>query len=231
MFLFLLDQFVTAVETIVTAAERAVTESTDAYGVAAVALAVTGATVESAYQAMPEMNPRTVRRVLAGAGDAVRMCMSSSVQKEQELKDTIENADLESIRAMAEKAKVAPGVAESAVTRYGNNPERVRRVLADLGTLVAENYRVWSPTGLFTRLMRSGQEVKLPERVVQARRQVEQQKAERERVERVPEVGALVKLYGEVCRIVGLTRQFAEVETRDGLVNVARDALRFVAPG
>lgn len=229
MYLFLIDQFATALESVITAAEEAIRESTDAYGVAAVACALTGVSLESPYQSMPGVHPRTVRRVLAGAGESVRMCMSSiSFQKEQVHKDSNESAVLDGIREIAEGCKVAPGIAEVAVTRYGNSPERVMRVLDGITALLAEGCKVFNPTGLFTRLMRSGQEVKLPTRVVQARQEARKAK-EVEAAKIVPEVGMLVKLYGEVCRIVGLTRQFAEIETKDGMVNVARDNLRFVA--
>jgi len=230
MFLPVLDHFVNALSQLVTETEAAVAASGDAYSLAAVALAVSGGTVEGAYQQVPNLRPRTVRYILASP-NAGRM-YSSSVSELQEHKGASDEVELGRLRDLAETVKVAPGVAESAVTRYGNALDRVERVLEDLATLQRESCRVTNPTGLFVRLMRSGRDVLLPARVERDRAEVAAMKAENA-ARPVPEVGMFVKLYGEVCRIVGLPgRQFAEVETRDGLVNVARDALRFVAvPG
>jgi len=225
MFLLpVLDYFTNALVALVTEAETVAAASTDAYSLAAVACAMTGVRAETAYQQLPEMHPRTVRRVVSGA---VRMCMSSVLEKEPVHKDSTENADLDSIRDMAEKARVAPGVAESAVTRYGNSPERVCKVLADLGTLLEAHCKVWNPTGLFTRLMRSGKDVVLPERIAQARKTAETEKAEK--VARpIPAPGMLVRLYGEVCHILEVSRQFALVQTSIDDIRVPLDQLRFV---
>lgn len=224
------DHFVNALVALVNEAEKAVSEATDAYALASVSLAVTGVSEVQVYQAVPEMHPRTVRRVLAGRKDTVRMCMSSFSGEEQVHKDSISETVLDGIRSEAEKAGVAPGVAESAVTRYGNTPERVQRVLEGIQTLLEASCKVYNPSGLFTRLMRSGGEVKLPERVTQARKQVEEKRTE-EAAKPVPAVGMLIKFCGEVCRIVELMRQFVVVENDEGvMMNVSRDNLRFVTP-
>jgi hypothetical protein len=154
------------------------------------------------------------------------MCLSS-VSELQEHKDTSSETVLGQVREVAEKAKVAPGLAESAVTRYGNTPERVLTVLEGIQTLLEASCKVYNPSGLFTRLMRSGKDVLLPERVVQARKAVEVEKAEKA-AKPVPVLGMLVRYCGEVGKIVGLTRQFAEVEMEYGLVNVSRDSLRLI---
>lgn len=225
MYSQLLSHFTDALTALVAQVEEAVTSSTDAYSLAAVACAVAGGTVETAYQTMPNLRPRTVRYILASP-NAGRMCLSSSCEL-QEHKGASGEVELAGLRDLAETVKVAPGVAESAVTRYGNALDRVTRVLADLQTLQRENCRVTNPTGLFVRLMRSGRDVLLPERVVQARKAVEEKKTE-EASKPVPMPGMLVKFCGEVGRIVGLTRQFAEVEMEYGLVNVSRDNLRLL---
>jgi len=229
MFTVLFAHFVNALEQIVTEVEKQVQASTDAYALAGVALAVTGTSEAQAYQALPEMHPRTVRRVLAGRKDAVRMCMSDSVNTAPVHKDTTEEGVLVEIRTLADKARVAPGVAESAVTRYGNSPQRVRRVLEDLVTLREAHCKVWNPSGLFTRLMRSGKDVVLPDRVVQARERIEAERLEKA-AKPVPVPGMLVKLYGEVCKIVEVTRQFALVQTTIDDIRVPVDQLRFVTP-
>lgn len=223
----LLGYFLDALTALVHEAEEAVTSSTDAYSLAAVSLAVTGVSEAQVYQAVPQMHPRTVRRVLAGRKDTVHMCMSSSLEGELVHKDTSSEAVLAGIRDLAEKARVAPGVAESAVTRYGNSPERVRRVLEDLVTLRESHCKVWNPSGLFTRLMRSGKDVVLPERVLQARKQAQEVKAEKE-ARPTPQPGMMVKLYGEVCRILEVTRQFALVQTSIDDIRVPVDQLRFM---
>lgn len=227
MFTVLFAHFVNALEQIVTEVEKQVQASTDAYALAGVALAVTGVSEAQAYQAVPEMHPRTVRRVLKGTKDGVRMYMSSSVEKELVHKDSTESAVLVEIQQLAERAKVRPAIAMSAVTRYLNSPERVRKVLTDLHTLEEAHCKVWNPTGLFTRLMRSGKDVVLPDRVVQARQAVEDRK-QQEAAKPVPMPGMLVKLYGEACRILEVTRQFALVRTSIDDIRVPVDQLRFI---
>jgi hypothetical protein len=202
-----------------------VTNSSDAYSLAAVALAVSGGTVEGAYQQLPNLRPRTVRYILASPNAG--LMYTSSVSELQEHKGASGEVELGKLRDLAETVKVAPGVAESAVTRYGNALDRVTRVLADLQTLQRENCRVTNPTGLFVRLMRSGRDVLLPERVVQARKAVEE-KHQEEAAKPVPVLGALVRYCGEVGRIVELMRQFVVVEMEYGLVNVSRDGLRLI---
>lgn len=228
-FQYLFDSFVTAVENIVSEAEQAVVQAADAYALAGVALAVTGVSEAQVYQAVPQMNPRTVRRVLAGRNGAVLMCMSSlSSEIEQVHTDSNGNAVLAEVQQAAEGAKVRPQIAIAAVTRYLNSPERVCRVLGDIHSMLNAGCRVWNPTGLFTRLMRSGEEVRLPERVQQQRQQQTAQKQDQE-AKPVPQVGMFVKWCGEVCRIIGLTAQFAEVENEDGCVmNVSRTGLRLM---
>lgn len=227
MFTVLFSHFLKSLESIVSEAEKAVSESTDAYALAAVSLAVTGVSEAQVYQQLPEMHPRTLRRVLAGRKDAVHMCMSSVDLREPVHRDSTSEGVLDGIRTLAEKARVAPGVAESAVTRYGNTPERVRKVLTDLVTLKEAHCLVWNPSGLFTRLMRSGKDVVLPERVLQAREKAAAEKVEKDS-KPVPQPGMMVKLYGEVCRILEVTRQFALVQTSIDDIRVPVDQLRFV---
>lgn len=227
MFQFLLNHFVEQLETIVSNTEKAVSDSRTAYQLAGVSLALTGATNATAYQVVPNLNARTVRRVLADVSDTVRTCMLNiSSNKEPIHLDSNEIAVLADIQREAERAKVRPQVAMSAVTRYLNAPERVSRVLQDIHALQEAQARVWNPTGLFTRLMRTGQDVKLPERITQSREQAAQVKAE-QAAKPVPQVGMLVKLYGEVCNIIEITRQFALVRTSIDDIKVPLDSLRF----
>jgi len=219
------DHFVNALVALVNEVEEAVTTSTDTYSLAAVACAVAGVETDRAYQQLPNLRPRTVRYILASP-NAGRM-YSSSVSELQEHKGASGEVELGRLRDLAETVKVAPGVAESAVTRYRNPLDRVERVLEDLATLQRESCRVFNPTGLFVRLMRTGKDVLLPERVTQARKAVEEKRVE-EAAKPVPAVGMLAKFCGEVGRIVGLTRQFVEVEMEYGLVNVSRDSVRLI---
>lgn len=224
MFTVLFDFFLNSLTAAVAEAEKHVSTAPDAYALAAVACAMTGVKAETAYQQMPEMHPRTVRRVVSGA---VRMCMSDVVEEEGVHKDTTDSAVLVEVQQLAEKAKVRPMVAMSAVTRYLNAPARVCKVLQDIQALQDAQCKVWNPTGLFTRLMRSGQDVKLPDRVTAKRAealQVETEKAAKP----VPVPGMLVKLYGEVCSIIEVTRQFALVRTTLDDIRVPVDSLRFV---
>lgn len=228
MFQLLFAHFVTELENAVTAAQNAVSNSCDAYALAGVALVVTGVVEAQVYQAVPQMNPRTVRRVLAGRTDSVRMCMCSEVQTEQVHKDSTEKADWDSIPELAGQAKVRLEIATAAVSKYQNAPSRVARVLRDIHSLREAGCRVWNPTGLFTRLMRSGEDVRLPERVVQARAAVADRQAQAA-AKPQPQIGMLTRFCGEVCRIIGLTTQFAEVENNEGhVMNVSRDSLRLI---
>lgn len=224
MFSVLFSHFLGALADAISEAEKNISEATDAYTLASVACAMTGVRVETAYQQLPEMHARTVRRVLAGA---VRMCMVDVISKEGIHQDTTESSVLVEIQHLASEAKVRPVIAMSAVTRYLNSPERVKRVLIDISVLQQAHCKVWNPTGLFTRLMRSGQDVKMPDRVKQQREENVQAAAAR-KAQPVPAVGGLVRLYGEVCRIVEVTRQFALVRTQIDDIRVPIDALRFV---
>lgn len=207
-------------------AEVAVSSATDAYALAGVAMALTGVKTATVYAQAPNVHPRTLRRCLAGAGDSVLMCMSFEVEKKQEHKDSNEIAVLADIPQLAEKAKVKPSVAMAAITRFLNSPERVSTVLKDIHTLQTESCRIWNPTGLFTRLMRSGENVKLPSRVIAKREQA--QVAQVAAAVPAPAVGMLAKAFGQVCEIVALTRQFATVMTSDGECNISRDSLRLI---
>lgn len=227
MFIVLFDHFLNTLAAAVLEAEQTITEATDAYQLAGVSLALTGVSEAQVYQAVPHMNARTVRRVLAGAGDTVRMCMSSVLKEEQEHKDSIESGVLVEVQQIAEKARVRPAIALAAVTRYLNAPERVRAVLQDIQALQDAQCKVWNPTGLFTRLMRSGENVRLPDRVTAKREEAAQVKAEKA-AKPVPVPGMLVKLYGEVCSILEVTRQFALVRTTLDDIRVPVDQLRFM---
>lgn len=226
MYELLFNYFLDTLSNALNDAQEAIATAPDAYALAGVSLAMTGVTEASVYQAMPVMNARTVRRVLAGRKDSVRMCMSSRSGTEGVHMDSIENGVLVEIQQQAEKVKVRGSVAMSAVTRYLNSPERVRKVLQDIQALQEAHCKVWNPTGLFTRLMRSGEDVRLPDRVIQAREKQQVEKMERES-KPVPKPGVLVKLYGEVCEILSVTRQFALVRTSIDDIQVSLDSLRF----
>lgn len=224
MFTVLFDYFLNALSQAISEAEKNIGEAPDAYSLASIACALTGVKSQTAYQQLPQMHPRTVRRVVAGA---VHMCMSDVFEEEGVHQDTTESAVLVEIQQLADKAKVRPAVAISAVTRYLNSPERVKRVLADISVLQQAHCKVWNPTGLFTRLMRSGEDVRMPDRVNQ-QREKNNQAAAAKKAQPIPAVGGLVKLYGEICRIIEVTRQFAVVRTQIDDIRVPIDALRFV---
>ncbi|WP_235514292.1 hypothetical protein [Deinococcus sp. Leaf326] len=100
-----------------------------------------------------------------------------------------------SLTALAGEAKVDAQQALSAVLRYGNPMARVMGVLEDIRALVLHDCRVFNPTGLFVRLMRSGEDVRLPARV-RAQRE-ERQEGTREDPLPLPTIGEWVKYQGD----------------------------------
>ena len=142
-------------------------------GAAAEAQAGAGVDRDTAYQAMPQMNQRTVRRITAeltesdgqdskreSLRDAVRRYTSFlSLNKQHTHADRTAPplpAELWPVKEAAEQARVSPAKALEAVARYGNPVEVVLRRLRDLRAL-GEHVSVRNPTGLFVHLMRHGQ--------------------------------------------------------------------------
>lgn len=136
-----------------------------AYDVARYALAQMGVhTADQAYAALPEMLPRTVRRIFERGDDLM--------DSEKDLKNTPVQVDvchLGTITAKAKEAGVSLRAAISAVMRFGNPVDRVERVLDDLRALKKSPHPARNPSGLFVTAMRTGEDVKLPD-VVQDKR-------------------------------------------------------------
>lgn len=147
-----------------------------AYDLARALLALMGVRdAEHAYAAIPDMPPRTVRRIFecgAVLGDAVLMGYGVRDLKEEGAvdvsaqsdaithKDSISKEVVEELTSKAKRANVNPRSAVSAVLRYGNPLERVTKVLDDIVLLAS---RAKNPSGLFVFCMRHGTDVKLPE--------------------------------------------------------------------
>lgn len=134
-------------------------QNVTAYDLALIPLQLAGLeTFERSVQHLGSC-PKTVRRIFS---QGVRMCMDSLVPEEQPHLDTLEVNEL---TTLAGEAKVDAKQALSALLRYGNLFSRVKQVLLDIRALVVHECRVTNPTGLFVRLMRSGENVQLPSRV------------------------------------------------------------------
>lgn len=134
----------------------------NAYDVARFALAKIGIhTVDQAYAALPEMPVRTVRRIFEKG--AVLMDDGETMSKDS---DVPPSAHLDTITAKAKEAGVSLRAAISAVLRFGNPVERVERVLDDLRILKGSRAPARNPSGLFVTAMRTGENVKLPEHVL-----------------------------------------------------------------
>ncbi|AFD27417.1 hypothetical protein [Deinococcus gobiensis] len=167
------------------------THRVSAYDLARGLLDILGlASFETAVQALPTSCPKTLRRIFS---QGVPMCRSDLPKEAQEHRDTLE-MDV-NLTALAGQAKVDATQALSAVLRYGNPIARVMGVLEDIRALVRHDCRVFNPTGLFVRLMRSGEDVRLPARV-RARREVQQERDPQEPLP-LPCLGEWVKYQGD----------------------------------
>lgn len=145
-----------------------------AYDLARTLLAQQGIySADQAYAAVPDMPPRTVRRifecgaVLKDNGLLIRDTQAGAfevvVESPLSLKDTISPDDITTITEKAKAAGVKPWSAVTAVMKFGNPLERVIKVLEDIVTLAKEVKPARSPSGLFIHAMRHGSDIKLPE--------------------------------------------------------------------
>lgn len=151
-------------------------------------------TFEDAVQALPLFCAKTLRRIFSQG----RLLVDSPVDREAPTPLPLQEIDVE-LTALAAEAKVDLKQVISSVLRYGNPFARVKGVLEDLRALVVNECRVTNPTGLFVRLMRSGQDVRLPASV-QAKREVKA-KHEAPPLKPLPEMGEWVKYQGDWLRV------------------------------
>lgn len=150
-------------------------------------------TFERAVQASPNSCAKTLRRVFSQGKSLVELPATPEV-----IPVSIQEIDVE-LTALAAGARVDAKQVLSAVLRYQNPVARVKGVLEDLQTLVVNQCRVTNPTGLFVRLMRSREDVRLPASV-QAKREV-RAKHEAPPLKPLPEVGEWVKYQGDWLRV------------------------------
>ncbi|TSA79958.1 hypothetical protein FNU79_17105 [Deinococcus detaillensis] len=222
-------------ETRFTDAREQLKVCTDAYGVAQVLLNLLGIDRCEAYQALPAMNPRTLRRVTEAlpavtVPDGVHMYLSAvQKQKEQVHADTIEIAvpdseqaapelllpeELQPVVAAAVAARVSPVTALKAVVKYRNSVELVTQRLRDMKRL-AQHTIINNPGGFFTHLMRQNKDVELPG-VELANEPILRAAKEQKPPVKPLEVGDLVKLYNALCRVVRVGKARSDIEHPDG---------------
>ena len=150
-------------------------------------------TFEQAVQGSPQSCAKTLRRNFSQGKSLIELPTSSGGALAP-----LQEIDVE-LTALAAEAEVDPKQVISSVLRYGNPFARVKGVLEDLRALVVNECRVTNPTGLFVRLMRSGEDVRLPASV-QAKREVKA-KHEAPPLKPLPEVGEWVKYQGDWLRV------------------------------
>ena len=165
------------------------------YDISRHALHVAGITTfEAAVQVFPHSCAKTIRRIFSKGRLPTNASGDAAIPEPAPLQEI----DVE-LTALAAEAKVDPKQVISSVMRYGNPLARVKGVLEDLRALVVNECRVTNPTGLFVRLMRSGEDVRLPASV-QAKREVKA-KHEAPPLKPLPEVGEWVKYQGDWLRV------------------------------
>jgi len=208
---------------------------TTAYDIAQVVFELLGIDRCEAYQALPAMNGRTLRRVIAALPvvaipDGVHMYLTVvKKQKEQLHADTknltlpdIERAaaetflpaELQPIIAAAVAAQVSPTTALKAVVKYRNPIELVTQRLRDMKRL-AQHRIITNPGGFFTHLMRQNKDVELPG-VELAKAPVPGAPRETKAPVKPLEVGDIVKLFGALCRVVRVGKSRSDIEHPDG---------------
>jgi len=145
------------------------------YEIAAQNLLAAGITdVDRAYAFYFNLPPRTVRRIFERCQCLMGNVLTSGSKEKTYPLGTTEMTDL---TAAAKEAGIPAKVALSAVLRFGNPVERVREVLRDIRALIVYQCAPRNAPGLFVSLMRSGEGVVLPERVVLARQVVKPESA------------------------------------------------------
>lgn len=208
---------------------------TDAYSVAQLLLNLLGIDRCEAYQAMPAMNSRTLRRVTEAlpavtVPDGVHMYLSAvQKQKEQVHADTTKIAlpdseqaapesllpeELQPVVATAVAARVSPVTALKAVVQYRNSIALVTQRLRDMKRL-AQHTIISNPGGFFTHLMRQNKEVLLPG-IELAQDPVLHAPKEQKLPVKPLEVGDVVKLYNALCRVIRVGAARSDIEHPDG---------------
>lgn len=127
--------------------------------------------VEQAYQALPDMRPRTVRYIW----DAFQK--DSEIQHQERLpSESLPLAIIQNLTDKAKEAGVSLRAVLTSVMRFGNPPERAEKVLEDIVTLGKVHKPAYRPTGLYITCIRSGEDVKLPDKVLEKREVSETEK-------------------------------------------------------
>lgn len=149
-------------------------------------------TLDQAVQAMPDMLPRTLKRAFQRS-----VQMGMSFDPKETTHTHVDTTDLASVTLKAQAVKVSPKMAMLSLLRYGNSVERVSGVLDDIQALIRAGCRIWNPTGFFVRTMRSGRDVILPDAVVVAREDQQEQRPEPVRIQ----VGSWALVDGDWLRV------------------------------
>ena len=208
---------------------------TTAYDIAQVMFDLLGIDRCEAYQALPAMNGRTLRRVISAlpvvaVPDAVHMYLRAvQEQKKQLHTDSNKNVlpdvervaaetflpqDLQPVVAAAVAAQVSPTTALKAVVKYRNPIELVTQRLRDMKRL-AQHTIISNPGGFFTHLMRQNKDVELPG-VELAKETVLGAPREQKPEVKPLAVGDVVKLYNALCRVIRVGAARSDIEHPDG---------------
>ncbi|UQN08516.1 hypothetical protein [Deinococcus sp. QL22] len=166
-------------------------QKSTAYDLALVTLTLAKlATFEHSVQHLASC-PKTLRRIFS---QGVRMYTGDSL--EQEKQHHLDSSELADLHLLAKEAKVDAKQVLSSLLRYGNPLTRVKTVLEDIRALVVHQCRITNPTGLFVRLMRTGENAMLPARVTAKREQHAP-----EAVHLPPPLGSWVQYSGDWLRV------------------------------
>ncbi|WP_161883876.1 hypothetical protein [Deinococcus alpinitundrae] len=208
---------------------------TTAYDIAQVMFDLLGIDRCEAYQALPAMNGRTLRRVIAAlpvvaVPDAVHMYLTIVKEQKKQIHadsnnlalpdveraaaETFLPAELQPVVAAAVAAQVSPTTALKAVVKYRNPIELVTQRLRDMKRL-AQHTIISNPGGFFTHLMRQNKDVELPG-VELAKEPVPRAAREQKALVKPLEVGDVVRLYNALCRVVRVGAARSDIEHPDG---------------
>ncbi|AZI44309.1 hypothetical protein EHF33_15580 [Deinococcus psychrotolerans] len=202
----------------------------NAYDIAQVTLGLFGIDRCGAYQALPAMNGRTLRRVISAlpvvaVPDGVHMYLTVVKEpKKQRHADSNDLAlpaveriaaktflpeELHPVVAAAVAARVSPTTAIKAVVKYRNPIELVTQRLRDMKRLTQHTI-ISNPGGFFTHLIRQNEDVEL------AKEPVPRAPKEKKPVVLPLVVGDVVKLYNALCRVIRVGTARSDIEHPDG---------------
>ncbi|AZI44053.1 hypothetical protein EHF33_14130 [Deinococcus psychrotolerans] len=208
---------------------------TSAYDIAQVTLDLLGIDRCEAYQALPSMKGRTLRRVISAlpvvaVPDAVHMYLTVVQKQKGQLHvdsnhltlpdveriaaETFLPVELQPVVAAAVAARVSPTTALKAVVKYRNPVELVTQRLRDMKRL-AQHRIITNPGGFFTHLMRQNKDVELPG-IELAKEAVPRAPKEQKAPVKPLEVGDIVKLYNALCRVIRVGAARSDIEHPDG---------------